>query len=45
MKAVYRILVILPLVGLWAAAQDDPARLETVIQTQLGDLKDRKSVV
>ena len=39
MKAAYRILAVVPLVGLWAAAQDDPARLETVIQTRLGDLK------
>ena len=42
MKAAYRILAVVPLVVLWAAAQDDPARLETVIQTRLGDLKQAK---
>jgi len=42
MKAAYRILAVVPLVVLWAAAQDGPARLETVIQTRLGDLKQAK---
>ena len=42
MKAAYRILAVVPLVVLWAAAQDDPARRETVIQTRLGDLKQAK---
>ena len=42
MKAAYRVLAVVPQVVLWAAAQDGPARLETVIQTRLGDLKQAK---
>jgi hypothetical protein len=42
MKAVYCILAVLPLAVPCAAAQDDPVRLETVVQTQLRDLKQAK---